>query len=59
VQLSEELFTKFSLEILRCEEVCVLRNLKNAQKRERPPMGAAFVIEREPPLKTLLGQRSF
>jgi hypothetical protein len=41
--LNEELFTGFSPEIPRGEEVCVLKNLKNTQKKQkRPPVRMAF-----------------
>ena len=59
MQLSEELFTKFSPEILRCEEVYVSRNLKKCAKMRKAADGAAFAIERELLLKMLLGQQSF
>jgi hypothetical protein len=42
LNLNEELFTEFSSEIPRGEEVCVLRNQKNAQKQKRPPARMAF-----------------
>jgi hypothetical protein len=35
VQLNEELFTKFSLEILRCEEVCVPGKFIKMRKNEK------------------------
>jgi len=40
--LNEELFTVFSPDIPRGEEVCVLKNSKNPQKQKRPPVWMAF-----------------
>jgi hypothetical protein len=42
LNLNEELFTEFSPEIPRGEEVCVLKNLKISQKQKRPPVRMAF-----------------